>query len=130
MGLDEKKKFNSETNAIQLKFKTMKHTKGKWVFNALRNAIESDSEWDTEPNIEDGEEGIPVQVISTFSAMGGKDTNADIKLICSAPELLETVIRLQAVIEQTILLTPTSAWRNKLCDENIKALLLIESLNK
>ena len=46
------------------------YTQGKWKFNEQRSAIESDSEWEIEPNIDDEEDGIPVQVISTYAAMG------------------------------------------------------------
>lgn len=73
----------------------MKHTKGAWVHNPKTNAIESATEWEVEPNKDDIEDGVPVQVISTFSAMGGKNIHADIKLICAAPDLLEALIGLK-----------------------------------
>ena len=72
----------------------MKYTKGKWDFDEKRNVIYSTTEWLVEPNKEDDEEGVPLDVISTFSAMGGNDTMADIKLIVIAPELLEIAMKI------------------------------------
>ena len=72
----------------------MKYTQGKWAFDEKRNAIYSINEWLVEPSKEDDEEGVPIDVISTFSAMGGNNTMADIKLIVVAPELLEIVMKI------------------------------------
>jgi len=72
----------------------MKYTQGKWAFDEKRNAIYSTTEWLVEPSKVDDEEGVPIDVISTFSAMGGNDTMADIKLIVVAPELLEIVMKI------------------------------------
>jgi len=72
----------------------MKYTQGKWAFDEKRNAIYSTTEWLVEPSKEDDEEGVPTDVISTFSAMGGNNTMADIKLIVIAPELLEIVMKI------------------------------------
>lgn len=72
----------------------MKYTRGKWAFDEKRNAIYSTTEWLVEPNKEDDEDGVPIDVISTFSAMGGNDTMADIKLIVVAPELLEIAMKI------------------------------------
>ncbi len=54
---------------------------------------------------------------------------ANAKLIAKAPELLETVIELQKRLSLLINMTPSGDERNKLCDENIKCLELIESIN-
>lgn len=72
----------------------MKYTQGKWAFDEKRNAIYSTTEWLVEPNKEDEEEGVPLDVISTFSAMGGNDAMADIKLIVIAPELLDIAMKI------------------------------------
>ena len=72
----------------------MKYTQGKWAFDEKRNAIYSTAEWLIEPNKEEDEEGVPIDIISTFSAMGGNNTIADIKLIVVAPELLEVAMRI------------------------------------
>lgn len=70
------------------------YTQGKWKYNEERNAIESDSEWLIEPNAEDYEDGVPIQVISTFANMGGNDIKADIQLICAAPEMLQALFNI------------------------------------
>ena len=72
----------------------MKYTQGKWAFDEKRNTIYSTTEWLVEPSKVDDEEGVPIDVISTFSAMCGDDIMADIKLIIVAPELLEIVMKI------------------------------------
>jgi hypothetical protein len=69
----------------------MAYTNGDWVWNKNNNSIESTTEWVIKPDKENDEDGVPVQVISTFSAMGGDDTKADIQLICSAPKMLQAL---------------------------------------
>jgi len=58
-------------------------TKGEWSFSNKGNAIIS-SEWGIEPDEKNGEEGINVQIISTFAAMGGNHPNVDIEAIVNA----------------------------------------------
>lgn len=71
----------------------MGYTKGDWVYNKYNNSIESTSQWTIEPD-EVGEDGIPVRVISTFAAMGGDDTTADIQLICAAPKMIQALLNI------------------------------------
>lgn len=70
----------------------MGYTSGDWIYNSKSNSIESTSEWLVKP--EDDEDGVPIQIISTFAAMGGDDINADIKLICAAPKMIELLLDL------------------------------------
>jgi hypothetical protein len=72
----------------------MPHTSGDWIFNPINYSIESTAEWIVHPDEENDEEGIPVQVVSTFGSMGGNDTMADIKLICAAPRMLDLLYHL------------------------------------
>jgi len=76
-----------------------KHTTGKWIYNKEKHCIESDTEWAIEPNEEWELEGSKTEIISTYGAMGGNDTQADIKLICSAPELLKSLIEMVKTYE-------------------------------
>lgn len=69
----------------------MAYTNGDWVWNKENNSIESTTEWVIEPDKDNDEDGVPVQVISTFAAMGGSDTQADIKLICASPKMLQVL---------------------------------------
>lgn len=69
----------------------MAYTNGDWVWNKDNNSIESTAEWVVKPDTDNDEEGIPVQVISTFAAMGGNDTKADVQLICAAPKMLQVL---------------------------------------
>jgi hypothetical protein len=73
-----------------------KHTTGKWIYNEYKHCIESDTEWSIEPNPEWDLDGSKTEIISTYGAMGGNDTRADIRLICSAPDMLNV---LQEIIE-------------------------------
>lgn len=67
------------------------HTPGPWAYDENRNAIYSTVEFIIEPDKEQDEEGIPVDIISTRAAMGGNDTKADIKLLTAAPCMLEAL---------------------------------------
>jgi len=69
----------------------MAYTNGDWVWNKDNNTIESTTEWVIPPDIDNDEDGVPVQIISTFSAMGGDDTKSDIQLICAAPKMLQAL---------------------------------------
>lgn len=73
-----------------------KFTPGPWRYNKNTNSIDSVVRWLVEP-IED-DEGIPMQVISTFAAMGGENTSADIKLISKAPEMYTLIRNLRHVL--------------------------------
>jgi len=68
-----------------------KHTTGKWIYNEDKHCIESDIEWSIEPNPEWDLDGVKTEIISTYGAMGGNDTTADIRLICSAPDMLNVL---------------------------------------
>lgn len=75
------------------------YTRGKWIYNKDTHNIESDSEYLIEPDGDDS--GVPISVISTFGAMSGNDPNADIKLICAAPEMLDLLYNMLAKYDIT-----------------------------
>jgi hypothetical protein len=73
------------------------YTPGPWVYNEEKYQIESSSQWFVEPDEKYDQEGIRQAVISTRAAMSGNDTNADINLICSAPDM---VLALQKIVDK------------------------------
>jgi hypothetical protein len=98
------------------------HTKGPWVYDKKFNRIISSEEWFVEP--EDDLEGIHTTIIETFGAMGGKETAADIALICAAPELLEaccyTISNLESAEKEQLITAP--AWFQVQITESMKLL--------
>lgn len=64
-------------------------TKAPWKFIQSESKIVSETEFMYDD--------IPVTVVSTYGAMGGRDTVADAVLLASAPELLE---ELKAIVDQ------------------------------
>lgn len=77
----------------------MNYTKGEWVYNYDRCAIESSTEFQVEPNEDEDEVGVPQLVINLYGAMGGKDSDADIALICAAPTMYETLTEIINLIK-------------------------------
>lgn len=78
---------NEQNSALHPLFDS--HTPGPWKYNKELLQIDSEVEWFTEPS--EWSEGSKTTVISTYAAMGGKNPNSDITLICAAPELLEVL---------------------------------------
>jgi len=65
----------------------MSHTPGPWKYED--NKIVSTTQY--EPRYEE-DEPTNVTVVNLLGAMGGDDVSADIRLIATAPELLEALI--------------------------------------
>jgi hypothetical protein len=100
-----------------------KHTPGPWRHNGKRNAIESTTEMVYEDQ--------PVQVISTFAAMGGENTDADILLIAAAPDLLEALEEAKKLLEAVRVYLPKSMHdSNRFAFENTLANVIMPAIKK
>ena len=63
----------------------MVHTPGSWRYDKERCGIFAGESKEDEDGLEVGNE---VRIVDLYGAMGGEDTDADARLIASAPDLL------------------------------------------
>ena len=80
----------------------MTATPGPWVYDRHDCTIYSTTEID--------EDCGPTGVVCVYGAMGGDDSDADIRLITAAPELLVALQLLLNAMETPRSLKATAAW--------------------
>lgn len=85
------------------------HTPGPWKYNKERSAIVSETAWLVEPSEELDTQGIPLDVLSLYGAMGGEDTQADARLIAAAPDMLAILKHLYHNVDGQI---DMKTWKN------------------
>jgi 3-oxoacyl-[acyl-carrier-protein] synthase III len=92
----------------------MKHTQGKWEVVKSNDSGRIDIKRE------------PYYIAEIIGGLGSDESNANARLIASAPELLKMLKLAQNRLDLLICVTPTGKHRNQLTEDNISILQAIK----